>query len=169
MSDDTSYQSFLERANQPVGGGKETSSSQQKSEFDPTLTPVSSAVPEVLRALQSPDGHPVVYTSDTDAPFEAVVLSYAGAGMPDGKELGKCVGVSGADVEVLSVDGFDPQGKYGAVVDMVRQAGREKGGDGQVKVYRISRGKTRCEYYVLTLMKEGGGGLIGARARAVES
>lgn len=114
----------------------------------------------------------VTYTSDTDEPFEPVVLNYAGTDLPSGGELARCVGLKsedGDEVEELSVAEFDARGQYGVVVEKVKEAGKEKGGTGEVRAYRVPRGKTRCEYYVLTVMREGGGGLVGVRARAVES
>ncbi|KIX94548.1 uncharacterized protein Z520_09594 [Fonsecaea multimorphosa CBS 102226] len=168
MSDDSSYLSFLEKANaNPKAGqtlAESESTSQRRSKLDPT-TSSSDALPPSLKAL--PD---ITYTSDTDAPFEPVLFNYSGSELPSSAEFAKCVfssksgGGSGSDgVEELSIRDFDPRGQYGEVIQRVEQAGKGKAG---VKVYRVETSKTRVEYYILTV---GESMLVGVVTKAVES
>ncbi|KIX05467.1 uncharacterized protein Z518_06339 [Rhinocladiella mackenziei CBS 650.93] len=158
MSDDASYAAFLDKANADPKASisQSTSTSQSRSKFDPT-TSTSSSLPPSLQCL--PD---VTYTSDTDSPFEPVLLNYSGYKLPSAVEFAKCVaGKAPGNVEELSVDDFDPRGEYKEVIQRVEQAG-----SGDVKVYRVEVSKTRAEYYILTL---GEGMLIGVVVKAVES
>lgn len=50
---------------------------------------------------------------------------------------------------------------YGEVVDAVKKAG-----DGKIQVFRAAHGSTRCEYYVVAVVK---GKVVGVKAKAVES
>ena len=67
-----------------------------------------------------------------------------------------------ADVSILDIGEWDPQGQYQEVVDAVREA--TKGSD--VRVYRIAKEGARAEYWVVGLVD---GKLLGVRALAVES
>ena len=67
-----------------------------------------------------------------------------------------------ARAEELSVSEFDPRGEYRDVVKEVE--GVLDGGE--LKVFRVERGKTRVEYYLVGLRD---GSLLGVRAEAVES
>ncbi len=72
----------------------------------------------------------------------------------------------GAEVEILDPFEWDRPGDYKKMVDAVHEAG--KGND--VRVYRVSKGRTRAEYWVVT--REGSGKdskLVGVKAAAVES
>jgi hypothetical protein len=64
--------------------------------------------------------------------------------------------------EELIVSEFDPRGEYR---DVVKEAEGVVDG-GELKVFRVERGKTRVEYYLVGLR---GGRLVGVRAEAVES
>ena len=68
-----------------------------------------------------------------------------------------------AEVSTLSMKDFDPAGKYQEVVKVV-----EKEGDGTARVFRVHHGKTRAEYYVVSLDKKGKK-IVGLKAKAVES
>ena len=67
-----------------------------------------------------------------------------------------------ADVDILDVGEWDPQGQYKGVVEVVRKETR--GSD--VRVYRISVEGARVEYFVVGVE---GGKLVGVRALGVES
>lgn len=62
----------------------------------------------------------------------------------------------------MDIGEWDPQAQYKEVIDAVRQAG--KGSD--VRVYRIVKGGTRIEYWVVTIEGEH---LVGVKALAIES
>ncbi|KIW93685.1 uncharacterized protein Z519_06290 [Cladophialophora bantiana CBS 173.52] len=162
MSDDSSYLSFLEKANaNPKAGqtvAESESTSQPRSKLDPT-TASSDALPASLKSL--PD---VTYTSDTDSPFEPALFNYSGSELPSAEEFAKCLAPrSAGPVEELSTRDFDPRGQYGEVIHRVEQAGK---GKTRVKVYRVEVSKTRVEYYILTV---GERMLVGVVTKAVES
>ncbi|KIV97096.1 hypothetical protein PV10_00888 [Exophiala mesophila] len=165
MSSDSSYLSFLNKANEdPKSGTDPSSSSKQstsehKSKLDPTT---QSSFPESLQSI--PDS--LTYTSDTDSAFEPIFLNYAGADLPSIDEFKKVLEASrsaGKDsvVEELTVKDFDPRGQYKEIVDRVKKAG-----SGDVKVFRVEVGATRVEYYIVTI---GDRSLVGVVTKAVES
>ncbi len=170
MSDDASYMSFLNKANaDPKSGQGSTmaeseSTSQRHSSFDPTSSSTANALPASLKSL--PD---VMYTSDTDSPFEPVVFNYSGDGLPSAKEFTTVLSHAHkgkgdvGEVEELSMKDFDPRGEYKEIIQRVEQAGKGKQG---AKVFRVEASSTRVEYYVLTV---GERNLIGVVAKAVES
>lgn len=67
-----------------------------------------------------------------------------------------------AEVSILDVSEWDPQGQYKEVVQATREA--SKGSD--VRVYRIAKEGTRIEYWVVGVED---GKLVGAKALAIES
>jgi hypothetical protein len=67
-----------------------------------------------------------------------------------------------AEVEIMDVAEWDTQGQYKGLVDAVREA--SKGSD--VRVYKISKGGSRVEYWVVGVE---GGNLVGAKVLAIES
>lgn len=77
-------------------------------------------------------------------------------------ELADLLGLD-SNVSTLSVQAFDPRGEYKEVVQAVEAAGNKK-----TKIYKVIYGRTRAEYYVLSL-DEQGGKVVGVRATAVES
>lgn len=78
MSSDADYQSFLDQANQDVGGG--TASTRTTAAFATTRA-VNTNVPEPLSKIKR------FYTSDADEPFEPVSLKWSGKQMPSESEL----------------------------------------------------------------------------------
>ena len=68
-----------------------------------------------------------------------------------------------AEVSTQNVKEFDPRGQYKAVIEAV-----EKVGDGKARIYRISHGKTRAEYYIVGLDKKGER-VVGMKASSVET
>jgi hypothetical protein len=168
MADDTSYSTFLAKANaDPNSGGDNPiqSTSQARSAFDPTTS--SDALPASLRNLPS-----TTYTSDTDSEFETVFFNYAGDLPLTAEQFKQVLSKKGdvGDVEELSVEDFDPRGEYTEIQDRVRQASdagkRAMEGDSNMKIFRVQKSKTRVEYYILTV---GDRKLFGVVARAVES
>ncbi len=160
MSDDASYSSFLDKANQDTG--KEPLNPQPKSPQPPNSKSYSSKnIPAPLDKIEA------TYTSDTDAPFEPVSFDYDGSSFPSAGEfedlVGKAKGNNGpARAEELSLKDFDPRGEYKSVIESVK--GVVEGGE--VKIFRLGRGKTRAEYFIVGLKS---GRIVGVRADAVES
>ena len=75
----------------------------------------------------------------------------------------KLIGHDG-HVEQTELSSWNVKGQYDSVVEAVKKAAS---GARDVKVFRVSHGSTRCEYYVVTLTKEDK--VVGVKARAVES
>jgi len=71
-----------------------------------------------------------------------------------------------AEVEIMDPVDWDTQGQYKDIIDAVTKAG--KGND--VRVYKISKGGVRVEYWVVTTEGKGKDAkLVGVKALAVES
>lgn len=66
-------------------------------------------------------------------------------------------------VSILNSAEFDPHGQYKDIFAVVDRAG-----DGKFRIYRVEHGKTRAEYYILSL-DEKGKRVVGVKAKAVES
>ncbi|KAK2756772.1 hypothetical protein FQN54_005218 [Arachnomyces sp. PD_36] len=173
MASDASYLSFLEKANQdPSSGTSQATQSKAEGGFVSTKT-VDQNVKEVPDVLKSVD---VEYVSDTDEPFEAVVLEWEGAGKgewPSDDQFRTLIStsessssISKAEISTLSTSSFDPKNQYVAVLRAVREAA--SGSDAEVKIYQLGLGSTRAEYWVLALDGKGGR-IVGLKARAVES
>jgi len=68
-----------------------------------------------------------------------------------------------SNVSTLSAQEFDPKGQYKNVLQAV-----EKAGDGTARIFRVDHGRTRAEYFVISLDTKGKK-VIGLKAKAVES
>jgi len=169
MADDASYMSFLNKANaDPKSGQGSTmaeseSTSQARSDLDPTSSSSSEGLPASLKRL--PD---ITYTSDTDSPFEPALFSYSETELPGAQDFEKVLshtrhGKGDDEVEEINVDDFDPRGDYKEIIRRVEQAGKGTKG---VKVFRVQVSSTKVEYYILTI---GDRSLIGVVTKAVES
>ena len=69
----------------------------------------------------------------------------------------------GSDVSTLNTEEFDPQGQYKDVLRAVEEAG-----DGKARVFRLDHGRTRAEYYLISLDMRSQR-IVGFKAKAVES
>lgn len=161
MSDDASYASFLDKANQDTGILPLKSGPKSAQALSPDTAHSSSNIPSALQNISA------TYTSDTDSSFEPVSFDYDGSELPSAQEFEKLVakasGNNGpARWKELSEGEFDPRGEYVDVVKKVKGVVERE----EVKVFRVGKGKTRAEYYVVGL---GGGKVVGVRAEAVES
>lgn len=67
-----------------------------------------------------------------------------------------------ADISIMDPMEWDSQGQYTQVIEAVREA--TKGND--VRVYRVVRDETRCEYWVVSREQ---GRMVGVKALGVES
>lgn len=171
MASDDAYMSFLDKANADLNAGR---APQQGA--DSARTETVDATVKIPTALKSVDTY---YTSDTDEPFEPVVLRWEGATKgvwPSADQLSSLISpdtdLSHA-ISTLSPSSFDPKNQYGSALHAVRAAAAEpdSGADQSavdVKVYRVEISSTKVEYWVLAL--EGvEGRVVGLRAKAVES
>ncbi|KAI4142277.1 MAG: hypothetical protein L6R39_005006 [Caloplaca ligustica] len=151
MSSDDAYSSFLDQANQDTGASKVSSKSDTA-----TTKAVNTEVPVGLQNVEQ------YYTSEADEPFEPVSLQWDGNNMPSENQFADLIG-HGSEVSTLSSKEFDPRSQYKDVLQAV-----EKAGDGKSRIYRMSHGKTRVEYYVVGLDKDNKR-LVGLKAKAVET
>jgi len=152
MSTDEDYSSFLDKANQDTGSSKPAAKKDDK--FAQTKA-VDTDVPGPLKSLDA------FYTSDTDEPFEPVALAHSGK--LDEKTFGKLIGHN-SEIESTDLKSWNVNGQYDEVVNAVKKAGGDKS---DVKVFRVAHGTTRCEYYIVALVKDGK--VVGVKAKAVES
>jgi hypothetical protein len=70
-----------------------------------------------------------------------------------------------AEVQIMDPVDWDPNGKYGEVVDALKEAG--EGND--IRVYRVVREGVKAEYWVVTVEGKEGAELVGLKVLAVES
>ncbi|KAL8754741.1 MAG: hypothetical protein Q9199_004137 [Rusavskia elegans] len=153
MSSDDAYSSFLDQANQDTGASKSSAAAKTA-----TTKAVDTEVPMELQSVEQ------YYTSEADEPFEPVSLQWDGNNMPSEKEFASLIGhQSEVTIGSMTPNEFDPRGQYEEVLQAVGNAG-----DGKSRIYRVSHGKTRMEYYVVGLDK-GKGRVVGMKAKAVES
>ncbi|KAI9665771.1 MAG: hypothetical protein M1821_003705 [Bathelium mastoideum] len=152
MSDDVSYASFLDKANQDSSSAGTQSKSSKY-----TTTSVNTSVPSSLQNVDA------TYVSDTDSQFEPVALSWTQGHLPEAKELAELIGHDSGEVEDVGAKGFDPRGQYKEVLEKVEGAG-----NGEIRACRVGHGKTRAEYYIISLDKKGER-VVGLKAQAVES
>ncbi|PTU19441.1 hypothetical protein P175DRAFT_0533878 [Aspergillus ochraceoroseus IBT 24754] len=172
MSSDDAYMSFLDKANADLNSGRVQATSQSSSAVRTETVDMGVQVPPPLTSVDA------YYVSETDEPFEPVVLKWGGASRgvwPDASHLSNLI-APGSDlassIETLSPASFDPKNHYPSAFRAVRAAavqGSEMDESGvDVKVYRLEVGTSRVEYYLLAL--DGKGGLVvGLRAKAIES
>ena len=189
MASDDAYAAFLEKANQdPNQGGTHAAAARPNKELK--TVDEGEEVPRVLG--EATKGQ--FYVSDADEAFLPVALRWKGQGLPDegivkqlspfflpylpqgmdfterlGKteEFAKLVDhwdPSDAEVDIRDTSDWNRGGQYGDLVEAVTKA--VKGAD--VRVYRISKGATRADYYVIGI-DSGKGRLLGVKAAAVES
>lgn len=168
MGSDEDYMAFLNKANEDPNEGqaKPASSGASKGlKAQDSGVQVPKAIADVIK------GGDKFYVSDADEPFEGVALKWdeAGKGLPDEVEFAQLINhpdPENAGVELLDPIDWDSNGDYGDIIDAVRKAG--KGND--VRVYKVSRGGVRTEYWVVTTDGSGKDAtLVGAKALAVES
>ncbi|OWP01084.1 hypothetical protein B2J93_4816 [Marssonina coronariae] len=161
MATDEEYMSFLDNANQDPTEGVARGQSGGKVELKAVDEGVK--VPEcIARVLGKGDSY---YVSEADEPFVGVALKLEGNGLPDEVTFSKLVHSptpSEAEVQIMDIGEWDAQGQYKDVVNATREA--SKGSD--VRVYRIAKGGSRVEYWVLGVDE---GLLVGVKTLAVES
>ncbi len=158
MASDEGYASFLDKANQPTGASRTSTSKSTHQNQQQDLTSQSSNTPSVLKSLD------VTFTSESDEPFEPFTVAYSGSSLPSALEFAKAIKQDKDSVEEVSVGEFDPRGEYGDVVEAVKKAaGRTR----EVRCFTAEGGKSRVFYYVVGLDEENR--LVGVRAVSVES
>ncbi|OJJ47089.1 hypothetical protein ASPZODRAFT_15772 [Penicilliopsis zonata CBS 506.65] len=170
MSDDA-YLSFLDKANKDLDAGRQTQTQPQtQSQGDGRTKSLDVAASEIPAPLM---GVEVYYVSETDEPFEPVVLAWEGAKRgvwPGTKQFASLISSNEPPVETMSPASFDPRDQYASVFKAVRAAvgGSEVDQAGvDVKVYRVEVGSSTVEYWVVAL--DAGGRLVGLKAQGVET
>ena len=98
-----------------------------------------------------------------------MVVILANQGQYHAEEFAGLIGhwaPSEAEIGIMDPVDWDGSGQYKDITDAVREAGA--GND--VRVYRVARGGTRVEYWVVTTEGKGKEAkLVGVKALAVES
>ncbi|EKD17050.1 hypothetical protein MBM_04627 [Drepanopeziza brunnea f. sp. 'multigermtubi' MB_m1] len=167
MATEDEYMSFLDKANRDPGEGVVEGKSEGGGNEVKGLKAVDEAV-EVPQAIRRVLGkNESFYVSDADEPFVGVALKLGKGeeGLPDETTFAKLVQhprPDEADVQIMDIGEWDPQGQYKDVVD----ATRESANGGDVRVYMIARDGPRVEYWVVGVE---GGRLVGVKALAIES
>ncbi|KAL8681255.1 MAG: hypothetical protein Q9186_002633 [Xanthomendoza sp. 1 TL-2023] len=151
MSSDDAYSSFLDQANQDTGASKRSAPAEIAS-----TKAIDTEVPVKLQNVEQ------YYTSEADEPFEPVSLKWDQNNMPSENEFANLIGHD-KEVSTMSTKEFDPHGQYERVLQVVDEAG-----DGKSRIFRVNHGKTRAEYYVVSLDRQTGR-VVGMKALAVES
>ncbi|TQB76383.1 hypothetical protein MPDQ_000206 [Monascus purpureus] len=169
MSSDDAYTSFLEKANADLQAGR-----QQEQQATMGIRTETVDVDEHIPAPLDRVGE-TFYVSDTDEPFEAVVLRWEGARKgvwPDYSQFSSLVSTSphaNLSVTTISSQSFDPRNHYAGILGAVREAiSAGEPGSVEIKVYRVESSGARVEYWVLGLDGDNGR-VVGVRAKAVES
>ncbi|OTB14697.1 hypothetical protein K445DRAFT_318594 [Daldinia sp. EC12] len=165
MASDDDYMAFLNKANENPSEGHNKAQSASKQEFK--ATDDGAQIPAIIQEATKD----AFYVSDADEPFVPVYLAWdeSGKGLPDEEEFASLIhhpDPSSAEIEIQDPADWDAQGQYKSILDAVRKAG--KGND--VRVYRVSKGGVKVEYWVVTTEGNGPGAkLVGAKALAIES
>ncbi|KAI0013206.1 hypothetical protein F4779DRAFT_613735 [Xylariaceae sp. FL0662B] len=165
MASDEDYMAFLDKANRDPSEGyaKPQSAGQQEFKAADEGAQIPAAIQEATKDA--------FYISDADEPFVPVYLAWDenGRGLPDEEAFASLIQhptPSTAQIEIQDPADWDPQGQYRSILEAVRKAG--KGND--VRVYRVSKGGVKVEYWVVTTEGKGANAkLVGAKALAVES
>ncbi|KAG5971768.1 hypothetical protein E4U55_001088 [Claviceps digitariae] len=162
MASDDDYMSFLDKANRDLSEGQalaKTHDVESKTAFK--TTDAGMQAPRVIREACED----AVFVTDADEPFEEVSLKWDGDGLPDETEFAKLIDhwdADSADISIMDPLDWDSQGQYSKLIEAVREA--TQGND--VRVYRVVRDKTRCEYW---LVSRGESRIVGVKALGVES
>ncbi|KAI1418300.1 hypothetical protein F5Y13DRAFT_151061 [Hypoxylon sp. FL1857] len=165
MASDEDYMAFLDKANRDPSEGYTKPQSSSKQEFK--ATDDGAQIPAAIQEATKD----AFYVSDADEPFVPVYLAWDedGKGLPDEEEFVSLIqhpDPSNAQIEIQDPADWDPQGQYKSILDAVQKVG--KGND--VRVYRVSKGGAKAEYWVVTTEGKGANAkLVGAKALAVES
>ncbi|KAM0330534.1 hypothetical protein ACHAQA_003481 [Verticillium albo-atrum] len=165
MGSDEDYMAFLDKANEDPNAGRAKSSSTSKG-AELKAQDKGVEVPKAIAAQLK--GGDKFYVSEADEPFEGVALTWS-KGLPDEGQFAELVQhpeAKDADVEILDPIDWDSEGQYKDLIEAVREA--SKGND--VRVYKIARGGSRFEYWILTSDGEGKDGrLVGVKALSIET
>ncbi|KAF3070717.1 hypothetical protein GL218_00578 [Daldinia childiae] len=165
MASDEDYMAFLNKANKNPSEGYTKAQSANKQDFK--ATDEGAQIPAVIQEATNDS----FYVSDADEPFVPVYLAWdeSGKGLPDEEEFASLIhhpDPSNAQIEIQDPADWDTQGQYKSILDAVRKAG--KGND--VRVYRVSKGGVKIEYWVVTTEGNGPSAkLVGVKALAIES
>ncbi|KAI1205107.1 uncharacterized protein F4807DRAFT_444561 [Annulohypoxylon truncatum] len=165
MASDDDYMAFLNKANEDPSKGYTKAQTSSKQDFK--ATDDGAQIPAAIQEATKDS----FYVSDADEPFVPVYLAWdeGGKGLPDEEEFATLIHhpePANAQIEILDPADWDSQGQYKAILDAAQKAG--KGND--IRVYRVSKGGVKVEYWVVTTEGKGASAkLVGAKALAVES
>ncbi|KAJ5113752.1 hypothetical protein N7456_002286 [Penicillium angulare] len=164
MASDDAYMDFLNKAN----ADKNEDAGQAPAQGAQIKT---KAVDTSLKLPSSLKNVDIYYVSDTDEPFEPVLLRWEGAAKgewPSADAFSSLISPNSdisQGISTLSHSSFDPKNQYAEAVEAVRDAASNS----DIKVYRAEITSTKLEYFVVALDESEGGRVIGLKAKAVES
>ncbi|KAI1447358.1 hypothetical protein F5Y02DRAFT_378940 [Annulohypoxylon stygium] len=165
MASDGDYMAFLDKANEDPSKGYTKAQNASKQDFK--ATDDGAQIPAAIQEATKDS----FYVSDADEPFVPVYLAWNEGGkcLPDEEEFATLIHhpePANAQIEILDPADWDTQGQYKAILDAVQKAG--EGND--IRVYRVSKGGVKVEYWIVTTEGKGASAkLVGAKALAVES
>ncbi|KAJ5923940.1 hypothetical protein N7466_008127 [Penicillium verhagenii] len=166
MASDDAYMAFLNKAN------ADNSAASTESE----QAPRPQAVDDSLNLPASLQEVKVNYVSESDEPFEPVLLRWKGATKgewPSADDLSSLISPTAdisSNISTLDEASFDPRNEYTGILKAVRSATTEDDPDKvDIKIYRVQLGTSKLEYYVLALNSAEGGRIVGMRALSIES
>ncbi|EFQ99489.1 hypothetical protein MGYG_02501 [Nannizzia gypsea CBS 118893] len=164
MSSDAAYAAFLDKANEGLDNAT-TSNKQPEGQEGEDSGFISSKRLDVDEQQIPPSLHTkATYASETDMPFEPVVLHADHFPSADEfKQLAYSNKHDALEVSILSPTQFDPRGKYKEVIERVMESSSS---DGSIQVYRVQHDHARVEYWLLAVDE---GRLLGLKARAIET
>ncbi|KAJ5702949.1 hypothetical protein N7488_010497 [Penicillium malachiteum] len=168
MSSDDAYMAFLNKANSDLNAGH--GSAQGGGSVQTQAVDTSLNLPASLKNVE------VYYVSDTDEPFEPVLLRWKGAAQgkwPSADDFSSLISPNNdisQGVSTLSTSSFDPKKQYSAAIQAVLEAvSSGSPAETDLKVYCVELTSTKLEYFVLALDSSEGGRVVGLRAKSVES
>ncbi|CRG89134.1 hypothetical protein PISL3812_06170 [Talaromyces islandicus] len=173
MASDSDYMSFLNKANsqREAGNNQPHTESSAPSQYIRTKTvEPDAAVPSALKEVDA------FYISETDEPFEPVVLKWEGAAQgtwPSSDQFASLIASTPSSnlsqaIERLSPSSFDPRGQYASVIKAVQAAAASDPTNADVNIYRVEIGHNRVEYWIVAL-DAAAGMIVGLKAKAIES
>ncbi|KAJ5925113.1 hypothetical protein N7454_007752 [Penicillium verhagenii] len=166
MASDDAYMAFLNKAN------ADSSAAHTESE----QAPRPQAVDDSLNLPASLQKVKVNYVSESDEPFEPVLLRWKGAAKgewPSADDLSSLISPTAdisRNISTLDEASFDPRNDYTGILKAVRSATtQDDPAKVDIKIYSVQLGTSKLEYYVLALDSAEGGRIVGMRALSIES
>jgi len=166
MASDEDYAKFLDKANEDPSKGVAKSQKSHPSNVQLKTVDKGVAVPKNIKAKT--DKEEWIYVTDSDEPFVGVALKLEEPHLPDEVSFAQLINypfpeIAQKEITIHDPTEWDRNGQYAEIVDATREACQ--GND--VRVYRVPRGRSKVEYWLVGVDEEGM--LVGVKALGVES